>query len=292
MKIVKHGSGDNYFEEDPFYFKRIRNLNGFDVETTYVEGKSPEYQSDMDKLIMVVEGNIQFKVDKQKTKMNAGDLIHIQCGESFNFDAGTGAKLMQINPELTANKQQKLMEFACTRKSTREFSDKSVLKKDIYYILKIGMHAPSGANRQPWKFIVISDPETKRKIREGAERVEEKYYKKIKDTSLLEDIKDLGLSWKKPFLEHAPYLICVFGNPEQPFYKESLWLTTGWMILAAEELGLASLTYTPSNMRFLSEILTVKKPFQPELIIPIGYSINGEPLQPRKDLREVVSWIE
>ena len=240
---------------------------------------------------MVVEGNIQFKVDKRKTKMHAGDLILVQCGEKFKFDAGAGAKLMQFNHELPMGEKEKLMEYACKRHSTREFSDKPVSRRDIYYILKIGMHAPSGANRQPWKFIVVNDPEMKRKIREAAEKHEEKYYKQIKNTELFEDIKNMGLTWKKPFLETAPFLICIFGNPDQPFHKESLWLATGWMILASEELGLATLTYTPTELGFLTELLSVDEPYSPELIIPIGYPAKTEPLQPRKEIHEVVSWI-
>jgi nitroreductase len=131
----------------------------------------------------------------------------------------------------------------------------------------------------------------KRKVREAAEEVEKRYYKKIEKTKLYQDLKEMGLSWKKPFLEMAPFLICVFSNPEQPYYKESIWLAIGWMLLAAEEMGLATLTYTPSDVTFLEELLQIEKPFKPELIIPVGYAEKTEPLQPRKGIYEVVSWI-
>lgn len=291
MKLIKLGSRENYLKSEQFNFKPIEGLDKFYLQTSFIEGESPEYQNNIDKLFMVTEGNVQFKIDKQNTLLNAGDLIMIQSGERFKFDAGAGAKLLEFNSELPTEDQARFLEIACKRHSTRDFSDRSVLKKDIYYILKIGMHAPSGANRQPWKFIVVGDPEMKRKIREDAERVEQKYYKKIKNTQLYEDLKSMGLSWKKPFLENAPFLICVFTNPEQPYYKESIWLAVGWMLLAAEELGLASVTYTPSEMAFLNQLLTVEKPYRPELIIPIGYPAKTEPLQSRKDIYDAVSWV-
>jgi mannose-6-phosphate isomerase-like protein (cupin superfamily) len=249
MKLIKLGSRENYLKSEQFNFKPIEGLDKFYLQTSFIEGESPEYKNEIDKLFMVTEGNVQFEVDKQNTLLYPGDLIMIQSGERFKFDAGNGAKLLEFNSELPTEDQAKFLEIACKRHSTRDFLDRSVLKKDIYYILKIGMHAPSGANRQPWKFIVVGDPEMKRKIREDAERVEQKYYKKIKNTQLHEDLKSMGLSWKKPFLENAPFLICVFTNPDQPYYKESIWLAVGWMLLAAEELGLASVTYTPSEHR-------------------------------------------
>ncbi|WP_455392399.1 nitroreductase family protein [[Eubacterium] cellulosolvens] len=291
MKLVKLGSRGIYQKNDPFNFKPVQGLDDFLVATTFVKGKSPEYQNEFDKLLMVTEGNVKFKINKHRTDLHAGDLILIQCGEKFKFDAGAGAKIMEFNRELSIGGKERFVELVCKRHSTRDFSDKPVPKKDIYYILKIGMHAPSGANRQPWKFIVVSDPEMKRKIRESAERVEERFYKKIQKTKLYEDFKSMGLSWKKPFLETAPFLICVYANPKQPYYKESIWLATGWMLLAAEELGLATVTYTPSEMGFLDKLLTIEKPYVPELIIPIGYPASTEPLQPRKDIYEVVSWI-
>jgi nitroreductase len=93
-------------------------------------------------------------------------------------------------------------------------------------------------------------------------------------------------------LENAPYLICIFGNPNQPYHKESLWLAAGWMLLASEEMGLSTLTYTPEDMSFLKRLLEVNDPYTPELIIPIGYAQTSEPSMPRKDFSEVVSWVD
>lgn len=291
MRLIKTGSKDNYLESEPYNFKPVKGLDKFDVLTSFIKGESPEYQNDMDKLLMVVEGNVNLKINKRNTNMNAGDIILIRCGEKFKLKANNGAKLMQFNSDMPIGDKEKIMEYACTRHSTREFSDKPVLKKDIYYILKTGIHAPSGANKQPWKFIVVSDPEQKRKIREAAEHYEKRYYEKMQTTELMQDFKTMGLSWKKTFLETAPYLICIFGNRNEIYYKESIWLSAGWMILAAEELGLATLTYTPSNMSFLSELLPVNNDYKPELIIPIGYPAKTEEPLPRKDFLDVVSWV-
>ncbi len=291
MKLIKTGSKDNYLESEPFNFKKINGLDKFDVLTSYVEGESPEYQNDIDKLLMVVEGSVNLKINKRSTDMSQGDMIFIHGGEKFQLNADNGAKLMQFNADVPIATKKNIMDFACKRHSIREFLDKPVSRKDIYYLLKIGMHAPSGGNRQPWKFIVVGDPEVKRKIREGAEQVEKKYYEKKNGTEFVKELKTMGLSWHKPFLETAPYLICVFGNHEEPFYKESLWLASGWLLLAAEELGLSTLTYTPENMRFLSEILKVNEKYKPELIIPIGYAGKAEKSTSRKDISEVVSFI-
>jgi len=289
MKLIKNGSSGKYLKSDLFNFKKINDLNNFDVFTSYIKGKSPEYESEMNKLLMVLKGNVSLKTDNKRTKMTAGDILLVECGDRFQFHARSGAKLMQlIQP--TQKSTENVMELACSRHSIREFLDRPVLKKDIYYILKTGMHAPSGANRQPWKFVVVGDPEIKRNIREAAEKIERDYYKKLQDKDLKTDLETMGLSWKKPFLETAPFLICVFGDPSQPFYKESLWLAAGWMILAAEELGLSTLTYTPSNLKFLSKLLNVNENYEPELIIPIGYPVTTDKALPRKDMYEVVSW--
>jgi mannose-6-phosphate isomerase-like protein (cupin superfamily) len=251
MKLFKLGSKDGNNGSEPFYFKEIKGLDKLNVLTSYVIGESPEYQNDMAKLLMVLDGKLNLRTNDKNMRVDPGDVILIQSGERFRLNAKKGAKLLQLNYEQKSNNPDSIMDFVYKRHSTQEFSERVVSKKDIYHILKVGMYAPSAANRQPWKFIVISDPEMKRKVREAAEEVEKRYYKKIEKTKLYQDLKEMGLSWKKPFLEMAPFLICVFSNPEQPYYKESIWLAIGWMLLAAEEMGLATLTYTPSDVTFL-----------------------------------------
>jgi nitroreductase len=121
--------------------------------------------------------------------------------------------------------------------------------------------------------------------------VERAYYRNLKNGNLIKELQNLGLTWRKPFLENAPFLICIFGDHKQPYYKESLWLAIGWMLLAAAELGLGTLTYKPDDMLFLSKILGVSGDYTPELIMPIGYTSKRDPLQPRKEIDEVVEWI-
>ena len=112
MKLIKTGSKDNYLETEPFNFKKVQGLDKFDVLTSFVTGVSPEYQNDMDKLLMVVEGSISLKVDKQNAQMNPGDMILIKCGERFSVNANHGAKLMQFNPELPGMDKVKFMDYA------------------------------------------------------------------------------------------------------------------------------------------------------------------------------------
>jgi nitroreductase len=242
---------------------------------------------------MVIDGNVEFKIKNKKTDMGNGDIILIPAGEKYQINSEQGAKVLQLTQiSLESDKNtMNIQKLTSKRHSTRTFLDKPVSKKDIYYILKIGIEAPSGVNRQPWKFIVVSDPEIKRKIREQAEKVEKKYYDNLKNGGLLKDLKNMGLSWKKPFLETAPFLICIFSDPSQPFYKESLWISAGWMLLAAVELGLGTLTYKPENMDFIRKILNVPEEFKPELIMPIGYAPESEGDKRRKDMIEVVSWV-
>jgi len=254
--------------------------------------------------LFVIPYRVQLKIQEKLAKVGVGDIVLVPRGEKYQFNATNGAKLLRLMPpkhelpkqdEVEENFEEKMeeniTELTSRRHSTREFLDKPLSKKVLNNILKIGMHAPSGANRQPWKFIVISDPEIKRKIREGAERVERAYYRNLNNGKLIKELQNLGLTWRKPFLENAPFLICIFGDHKQPYYKESLWLATGWMLLAAAELGLGTLTYKPDDMLFLSKILGVSGDYTPELIMPIGYSAKSDPIQPRKEIDEVVEWI-
>jgi nitroreductase len=230
-------------------------------------------------------------VDNEKTKIGTGDMIILQCGAKFQFNATKGAKILQFQrPDLTSA-HDKVMELACARHPIRRFLDKPLLKKDIYYILKSGMFAPASSKRHPWKFVVVGDAEMKRNIRESAEKAEKKILEALKKSGNLPKTKDLDNIWKKPFLENAPILICVFGNRDQQYYKESLWLAIGWMLLAAEELGLSTLTYTPADLKFLNRLLNINGSYHTELIIPIGYGKKSDDSSLKKDFYDVVSWV-
>ena len=151
------------------------------------------------------------------------------------------------------------------RRTIREFSSKPVHKEIIENCLRAAGTAPSGANRQPWHFSVVSDSETKKKIREAAEKEEKKFYSGRAPDEWLEALEPLGTDENKPFLELAPYLIIIFseaygldvkGEKIKNYYvSESVGIATGVLITALHNAGLATLTHTPSPMNFLREIL-------------------------------------
>lgn len=190
------------------------------------------------------------------------------------------------------------------RRTVRDFSDRPVPRDIIEMALKAANTAPSGANLQPWHFAVVSGPETKRKIREAAEVEEREFYEHRASEEWLAALAPLGTDDKKPFLETAPYLIAVFlqkygelpdGRKVKHYYPaESTGLATGILITALHRAGLATLTHTPSPMKFLNEILGRPKSERPFLLLVVGYPANDAevPDITRKSLDEFTSWIE
>lgn len=167
------------------------------------------------------------------------------------------------------------------RRTVREFSDRPVPQDIIETALKAANTAPSGANLQPWHFVVVSGPATKRKIREAAEVEEREFYEHRASPEWLEALAPLGTDSSKPFLETAPYLIAVFlkkydrlddGRRVKHYYPtESTGLATGILITALHHAGLATLTHTPSPMKFLNEILGRPSSERPFLLLVVGY---------------------
>lgn len=167
------------------------------------------------------------------------------------------------------------------RRTVRDFSDRSVPREIIEDCLRAAGTAPNGANKQPWHFVVVSDPETKNEIREAAEQEEREFYKERAPDEWLEALAPLGTDHNKPFLEEAPYLIAIFsqsyginekGDKETHYYvKESVGIATGILITAIHKAGLASLTHTPSPMGFLNKILDRPENERPFLLLVVGY---------------------
>jgi len=190
------------------------------------------------------------------------------------------------------------------RRTVREFSDRPVPRDIIETALKAANTAPSGANLQPWHFAVVSGPETKKKIREAAEAEEREFYEHRASEEWLAALAPLGTDDKKPFLETAPYLIAVFlqkygelpdGRKVKHYYPaESTGLATGILITALHRAGLATLTHTPSPMKFLNEILDRPKSERPFLLLVVGYPADDAtvPDIQRKSLDDFTSWIE
>lgn len=188
------------------------------------------------------------------------------------------------------------------RRSVRDFSDKKLPKEVIENIIKTAGLAPSGANKQPWTFCVISDPELKKEIRRLAEIEEyENYHGRMSD-SWMEDLKHLGTNHIKEFLEVAPHLIVVFkktydldedGSKSQNYYvNESVGIACGFLIAAIHNAGLVTLTHTPSPMAFLQKALNRPKNEKAFLLLPVGYPAADcrVPNITKKELNDICKW--
>jgi iodotyrosine deiodinase len=171
------------------------------------------------------------------------------------------------------------------RRTVRCFSSRPVAREVIEDCVLAAGTAPSGANLQPWHFVVVSDPTVKRQIREAAEREEYEFYHRRAPQEWLNAVAPLGTDYKKPFLEEAPYLIAIFaqsysllpdGRKVKNYYvKESVGIATGILITAIHNAGLVSLTYTPYRMGFLKRILGRPDNERPFLVLVVGYPSEG-----------------
>lgn len=190
------------------------------------------------------------------------------------------------------------------RRTVREFSSRPVPRDIIEDALRAAGTAPSGANLQPWHFVVVSGPEAKHKIRVAAEAEEREFYEHRASPEWLAALAPLGTDDQKPFLEDAPYLIAVFlqkfahlpdGRKVKHYYPvESTGLACGILITALHMAGLACLTHTPSPMRFLNEILDRPTSERPFLLLATGYPAPDVmvPDIKRKPLSDFVSFLE
>ena len=167
-----------------------------------------------------------------------------------------------------------------TRRSVRDFSSRPVSEEIIHNCIKTAVYAPSGANKQPWHFVIVKDPKIKKEIRIAAEAEEKEFYSHRATKEWLEDLNQFGTDWHKPFLETAPYLIVIFkeiidkhGDESRKNYyvNESVGIAAGFLLTAIHNAGLASLTHTPSPMKFLQEILNRPENERAFLLIPVGY---------------------
>jgi iodotyrosine deiodinase len=167
------------------------------------------------------------------------------------------------------------------RRTVRQFADQIVPRQIVEDCLRAAGTAPSGANMQPWHFVVVNDPVVKRRIRLAAEEEEHRFYTQRASPEWLAALEPLGTDENKPFLETAPYLIAVFvqrygltpsGEKIKHYYaQESVGIATGILITALHHAGLATLTHTPSPMNFLNEILKRPENESPFLLLVTGY---------------------
>lgn len=185
-----------------------------------------------------------------------------------------------------------------TRRSVRAFSSRPVSRETIEWLVRAATTAPSGANKQPWRFVAVADPGLKRAIRVAAEAEEREFYGRRANEEWKRDLAPLGTDENKAYLEVAPWLVAVFrltrgDDGSQVYYaEESVGLATGLFLAAAHHAGLATLTHTPSPMKFLCELLGRPDHERPFVLVPVGYPaddvrVPAHALQ-RKPLGEVL----
>jgi nitroreductase len=187
-----------------------------------------------------------------------------------------------------------------TRRSVRDFSRQNVPPELIHNAVATAASAPSGANQQPWTFVVVSDPAIKRRIRQAAEAEERESYERRMSQDWLDALAPLGTDWHKPHLEDAPYLIVVFMQAyglrdddtkiKHYYAVESVGIAVGLLIASLHLAGLATLTHTPNPMAFLSEILGRPANERAYVILPVGYPADDArvPAISKKPLDEVM----
>ena len=203
-----------------------------------------------------------------------------------------------IPEEEQLHRAREFYDQSARRRSVREFSTRPVSRQLIDLLLATAGTAPSGANKQPWKFVIVDDPDLKSRIRAAAEKEEKENYARRMPDSWLQDLEPLGTTWQKEFLETAPVLVVVFKErfrlegeelKKNYYVEESVGIACGLLVAAIHNAGLACLTHTPSPMDFLRDILERPPNEVPYLLMPIGYPKEGTrvPDLQRKSLSDI-----
>lgn len=211
----------------------------------------------------------------------------------------------RLSTEEQREQSQMFLNRMKTRRTVRDFSSEPVPFALIENAIATAATAPSGANQQPWTFVVVSDPDIKHQIRVAAEQEEKESYKNRMSQEWLDTLSHLGTNWHKPHLEDAPYLIVVFRQAyglardettgiktkvKHYYSEESVGIAVGMLLASLHLAGLATLTHTPSPMRFLSEILDRPPNERPYVLIPVGYPAEDAqvPVIEKKPLGQVL----
>lgn len=205
-------------------------------------------------------------------------------------------------PDEMLNRAEAFRLLMSKRRSVRSWASTPIQRECIEKAIRTAASAPSGANQQPWRFVVVDDPDLKREIRLAAEKEEKENYESRFPERWVEALSPLGVDWRKPFLEEAPVLIVVFkeahgvgsdGKKVTHYYvNESIGIACGFLIAALHNMGLATLTYTPNPMGFLSKILQRPSNERPVMVLPVGYPADGVtvPNIHRKPVEAVTQW--
>lgn len=210
---------------------------------------------------------------------------------------------IELEPEEMKQRATEFLKQMQRRRTVRYFSDRAVSREVVENCLLAAGTAPSGANLQPWHFVVVSDPAVKHRIRIEAEKEEHEFYERRAPREWLDALAPLGTDANKPFLEIAPYLIVIFaqsygllpdGRKVKNYYvQESVGIATGMLITAVHNAGLVSLTHTPSPMGFLNEILGRPANEKPFLVLVVGYPAQDAvvPEIGKKPLEEIATFL-
>lgn len=185
--------------------------------------------------------------------------------------------IFRLDPADAVEACREFADAMARRRTVRDFSTDPIPLDAVREAVRAAGTAPSGANLQPWRFVVVTDPERKRLLRQGAEDEERSLYASRASEEWLEALAPLGTDWRKPFLEDAPVVIAVFEvhrsetSPKPYYAKESVGLAVGLLLAALHRAGFTTLTHTPSPMKWISEVLERPAHERPFVLIPVGY---------------------
>jgi len=209
----------------------------------------------------------------------------------------------EYTPNEMIDRSRFLLDDLLRRRTVRDFSVRKVPKEIVDNCIAVANSAPSGANKQPWHFVVVNNPLIKKKIRVAAEEEEQEFYSSRAPQEWLDALAPLGTDSSKPFLEIAPYLIVIFsksldilpdGTKLKTYYAiESTGIATGFLISALHNAGLVCLTHTPSPMKFLNDILGRPQNEKPFLVLVVGYPAENTKVPDivKKGLNEVTTYL-
>jgi len=203
---------------------------------------------------------------------------------------------MTVPADQAADRCRTFHQVMAQRRTVRDYATRPIPDGVLEWAVRTAATAPCGAHVQPWRFVVVTDPERKRRLREAAEAEEREFYGHRASAEWLAALAPIGTDWRKPFLEDAPAVIVVFEvhrgpDTPRPYYtKESVGIAVGLLLASLHQAGLATLTHTPSPMRFLNEVCDRPAEERAAYVIPVGYPADGArvPDLRRKELDEVL----
>jgi nitroreductase len=208
----------------------------------------------------------------------------------------------RLRADVAEARSEEFLALMRERRSVRHFSDEPVPRVLLENALAAAASAPSGANRQPWRFVVVEDPAVKARIRHAAEHEEELLYRERASREYLDALEPIGTDWNKPHLTEAPVLVVVFEEPwsrgedggkQKNYYvRESVGIAVGFLLVALHNAGLATLSHAPSPMGFQNEILDRPENERPFIVIPVGFPAPDAtvPQLDKKRLEDVVEY--